>query len=219
MLVDGVVPGQVQQRTIALVGGAGQSLSDPVAQLDEELQFALAVAGRLDGLVPPLHQPLRLGERTCLLDVGGRGEEEHLGRDVLGSQITGGDFGAVFPPGGRLDHVEVADHQPLQVRHTHALHSAVGRSDRRVLAQHEVAFDLVFEHCHHGLVGAVRAGQPRQVVVSPVVVRAGGVTPPSLEQADHVGVGVGPETLLLLRSDRIQVIPEGVVDAGLGIGR
>ena len=51
---------------------------------------------------------------------------------------------------------EIADHQPLQVRHAHPLHPAVRRTDGRVLAEQEVALDLVVEHVHHGLVRAVR---------------------------------------------------------------
>ena len=62
----------------------------------------------------------------------------------------------------------------------------------------------------------MRAAQSRQVVVRPVVVLPGGVAPPRLEQADHVGIGVGPEAFLLLRPDRVQVVAEGVVRARLG---
>lgn len=173
VLVGGVVPGQIQQRPVPLVGRAGQPLPDPLAEFVEELQFALALSRRLDGLVPPLHQSLCLREGSGLLHVRGGGQEEHLGLDLLGFQFPGGDFGPVLPPGGRFDQVEVAHHQPLEMRHAQPLHPAVRRTDRGVLAEQEVALDLVGQHAHHGLVGAVRAGQSGQVVVGPVVVRGG----------------------------------------------
>ncbi len=216
MLVGGVVPGQIQQRPVPLVGRAGQPLPDPLAEFVEELQFALALSRRLDGLVPPLHQSLCLREGSGLLHVRGGGQEEHLGLDLLGFQFPGGDFGPVLPPGGRFDQVEVAHHQPLEMRHAQPLHPAVRRTDRGVLAEQEVALDLVGQHAHHGLVGAVRAGQSGQVVVGPVVVRGGRLAPPRLEQADGVGVGVGPEALLFLGSHRGQVVGQGVVHARLG---
>ena len=161
VLVGRVIPRQVQQRPVALVGRSGHPRLDPLAELEEELAFALRVAGRLERLVAPLQQPLCLGERSRLLHVRGRGEEEHLGLDVLGAQFAGRDLGAVLPPRRRLDEVEVADHEPLQVSHAEALQAPVGRPDRGILAQQEVTLDLVVEHSHDGLVGAVRAGQPR----------------------------------------------------------
>ena len=65
----------------------------------------------------------------------------------------------------------------------------------------------------HGLVRAVIAGEPRQVVEAEVVVRGGRVAPPRLEQADGVGVGIRPESLLPRAGDRGEVLVEVVVRA------
>ncbi len=213
VLAGRIIPGQVQQRPIAVIGRVRQLRPDPLAQLVEEVEVALAVAGRVERLVAPLQHPLRLGERPGLLGVARRGQEEHLGRDVLGPHLARGDLRAVLPPGGRLDEVEVPHHQPLQVGQAETLHAAVGRPDGRVLAEQEVALDLVVEHGGHGLVGTVGARQPGQVVVGPVVVGPGGVAPPRLEHADQVVVGIGEEPLLLLRPGHPQVVGERVVQA------
>ncbi len=197
MLVGGIVPRQVEQRTVALVLGTGQLRPDPLAQFEEELQFALALPGRCHRLVPPLQQTLGLRERAGFLHVGGCGQEEDFGLDVLGAQFAGFDLRAVLPPGGRLDHVQVTHHQPLQMGHAKPLQPAVGRAHCGVLPKDEVALHLVLEHAHSGLIGAVRPRQPRKVIIGPVVVRGRGFTPPGLQQADGVGVGVGPKALLL----------------------
>ena len=52
-----------------------------------------------------------------------------------------------------------------------ALLSTVGRPHGGVLAEDEIALDLVLEHAHERLVGAVRPAEAGQVVVGPVVLR------------------------------------------------
>src|SRR4029079_1781689 len=81
-LVDGVVPGQVLQRAVARIGRAREAFLDAPSELVVEPQVAAAVAGRLDGLVVPLQQPLGVGEGAVLLAVGGGGQEDNLGADV-----------------------------------------------------------------------------------------------------------------------------------------
>ena len=73
------------------------------------------------------------------------------------------------------------------------LHLGVGRADRGVLAHEEVALDLPSSCAMHGRVGAVVAGEPRQVVEAEVVLRGGRVAPARLEQAHRVGAHVAPE--------------------------
>jgi hypothetical protein len=41
MLVGGIVPRQIKQRPVTLIGRTGHPRPDPVARLDEELQVAL----------------------------------------------------------------------------------------------------------------------------------------------------------------------------------
>ena len=194
--LDRVVPGEVQYRPVHLVGGGGQLLPDPAAEVVGEPQVAAGVPGRLDRLVVPLQHPLGVGEGAVLLGVRGGGQEEHLGADVLRAHLPGLDLRAVLPEGGALDHDQVPDHQPVQAGQAEPLHPAVGRADRRVLAEQEVALAVAGDLGGDGLVGAVAAGQPGQVVVAEVVLRGRRVAPPGLEQADHVGARVRPRTLV-----------------------
>ena len=143
----------------------------------------------------PLQHPLGVGEAARLLGVRRRGQEEHLGLDVFGAHLPGLDLGAVLPPGRALDHRHVPDDQPVEVGHAEPLHAGVGRADGRVLAEQEVAFASPVQLLQHGHVGAVVAGQPGQVVEAEAVLRRRGRAPVRLEQADHVGPGVGPESL------------------------
>ena len=104
-----------------------------------------------------------------LLGVRGGREEEHLGRDVLGAQLAGLDLRAVLPPRRALDQREVAHDEPVELRHPQPLHARVRRADGRVLAEQEVALAVPVELRHDGVVGAVAAGQARQVVEAEVV--------------------------------------------------
>ncbi len=98
MLISGVVPREIEQRTVPRVRGVRDPGTDAPAQLVEELQLALSVIGRSDSLVPPLDKPLSLRERSGLLRVVGRRHEEHLGVDVFGAQLAALDLRAVLPP-------------------------------------------------------------------------------------------------------------------------
>jgi hypothetical protein len=71
------------------------------------------------------------------------------------------------------------------------------RADGRVLPEQEVALDLVVEHVEHCAVGAVVAADARQPVVAVAVLRRRWLAEPGLEQAHGVGVGLGPEALLV----------------------
>ena len=217
LVIDRVVPGHVEQRPVAGVVGVLELLAHGLAEFIEEVEFALCVPGRVDGLVAPLHETLGLRERAGFLRVVGCGQEEHLGVDVLGIELPGLDLGAVLPPGGGFDEAEVAHNHPLQVAHRHALHAPVGRAHGRVLPEQEVAVDAVVEHAHRGLVRAVGAVDARQIVEGEVVVSGGRIAPPGLEQAGGVGAAVGPVALVGLGgADGGDVVVEGVVDSGAG---
>src|SRR5699024_11240816 len=70
------VPGEVLQRRIALIGGVGHPLAQAPPELVEEPQIAHTLARRGQRLVPPLQQPLGLGEGAGLFHMRGRREEE-----------------------------------------------------------------------------------------------------------------------------------------------
>ena len=78
VLVEVVVPGELEQRLVPRVGRAGVQLLEPLAEVVDEPGVGAAVAGRVEGLVVPLEQPLRVGEAAVLLRRGGRRDEEDL---------------------------------------------------------------------------------------------------------------------------------------------
>ncbi len=211
LTLDRVVPGEVEQGTVTGFGGARQLPPDQPAEVVEEPEFGPAVAGRLDRLLPPLQQPLGLGERALLLHMGRRRQEEHLGTALLGHDLAGLDLRRVLPERGALDQEQVPDDQPVQVGHSQPLRLAVRRTDGRVLPEQEVPGDLPVDHAQHLLVGAVVAGEPGQVVVAVVVLRRGRVAPVRLEQAHAVRARVAPEALLLRMPDRADPVREGGV--------
>ena len=111
------------------------------------------------------------------------------------SAVTGSPVSISGPSsqiGGALDLDQVAHDQPVELGQGQAVHPAVGRAHRRVLAEEEVPLHRAFEHPQHGLVGGVVARDAGEVVEAEVVVDGGVVAPPRLEQADQVGVDVGP---------------------------
>ncbi len=85
---DRIVPGQLQQRAVARILGAGELAPDGPAQVIDPMEVRARVPRRFTGLVMPLKQPLGVREGTVLLGVGGGREEEHLGLNVLGSSLT-----------------------------------------------------------------------------------------------------------------------------------
>jgi hypothetical protein len=91
----------------------------------EEVQVAAARARRLDCLVMPLEQTLRLREGPVLLRVRRSRHEEDLGGDIFGAHLAGGDLRSVPPECRRLDEREVLDDHPFQTGHGEPLHLAV----------------------------------------------------------------------------------------------
>ena len=72
-------------------------------------------ARRLDRFVVPLQQALRVGEAAILFRVRCRREEENLGPDVFRADFAALNFRGFTPELGRLDELEIADHQPIQL--------------------------------------------------------------------------------------------------------
>jgi hypothetical protein len=156
------------------------------------VQLRTAVARRLHRLVMPLQQSLGVGEVAVLLGMGGRRQEEHLGRDVLSPRLPRLVLGRVLPERRRLDHLQIADDQPVELCQGQADQLRVGGAHGRVLSHAEHAPHPAVEHLqHHGVVGMV-AVDPRQVVEAEVVLLAGRVSPPRLQQRHDVGTQVPP---------------------------
>ncbi len=206
-----VVPGQLEHRAVPWQGRGGQPLPDDLAQMVEEPQVGAALAGRLQGLLPPLQHPLGLGEGAIFLHMRGRRQEEHLGAALGGHDLAGGHLGRVLPEGRALNKEQVTHHQPVEVGHAQPLRPAMRRADRRVLPDQEVALYLAVDHVQHLPVRAVVAGHPRQVAVAVVVLRGGCVAPVRLEQAHGVRFRIAPEPLLPWMADAVDPLPEGLV--------
>ena len=81
-----------------------------------EPEVGPTVGLRIDGLVVPLDEALRVGERAVLLDVRGRREEEDLRRDLFRLQLAAFDLWRVVPERSALDLDEVADDEPFELR-------------------------------------------------------------------------------------------------------
>src|SRR5699024_157404 len=106
----------------------------------------------------PLHHTLGLGKSSGSLSMVGRRHEKDLGTDLFCFELAGRDFRAFFPPGGRFDELEVTDHYPLKIGHSHTLHTSIGRSHSRILAQYKVTIDTFIKHPHQRLIGTVGTG-------------------------------------------------------------
>ena len=171
-------------------------------------QLAARVAGRLDRLLAPLQQALRVGERPVFLDVRRGGKEEDLGLDVFGAQLARRDLRRVEPERRRLDLHHVAHDQPLQFRERAPLEPRVRRADRRVLAHHEQPFQFSIGHVQPVAEVRMVAGDPRQPAEAEVVLLRRRVAVLRLQQRDDVLVDVVPPArrqLVRLRCTRASV--------------
>src|SRR5262249_49099164 len=82
LLVEVVVPGQVQERLVPGIRRVGVKLLQSFPEVVEKPRVGAAIAGWIDGLVVPLDEPLRVGQAAFLLRRRGRGDEEDLGLDI-----------------------------------------------------------------------------------------------------------------------------------------
>ena len=162
----------------------------------DEPGFAPRVTRRIDGLVAPLQQALRVREAAVLLGVRGGGEEEHLGRNLVGSELAALHLGRIQPEGRRLGFDHVAHDQPLEVGERAPLEPRVGRADGRVLPHHEQPVEPIRPSIvrirrttvrHVEPVAEVRmiAADARQPAEAEVVLRGRLIAVPGLEQRDR----------------------------------
>src|SRR5207248_7744795 len=110
-----VAPHETPDGLVALFPRARVKLLEAQAEVVGEIEIAAAVAGRLDRLVMPLQEPLRVGEGAVLLDVGRGGEEEDLGLDVPWRHLARLDLRSRAPEFSGLRDLEIADHEPVEL--------------------------------------------------------------------------------------------------------
>ena len=113
------------------------------------------------------------------------------------ADLAGLVLGRVLPERRRLDRLEVAHHQPVELGQREPHQLAVRRADGRVLPDAEHALHPAVEHLQHHRVVRVVAVDARQVAEAELVVLGRRVAPPGLQQrhdvraqiAPHAGVG------------------------------
>src|SRR5437762_10533516 len=99
-----------------------------------KIQVAAAIAGRLDGLMMPLQEPLRVCEAAVLLCMCSCREEEYFSRDFLCPDLAALDLRCLAPELRGLGHRKIAHHQPVKLSQSLVFECAVHRTDDRVLA-------------------------------------------------------------------------------------
>jgi hypothetical protein len=204
-----VVPREVEDRAVPRGGRLLEPRADLLAEVVVEPELGPAVLLGLDRLEVPLQEPLRVGERALFLDVARGRQEEDLGADLLRSQLTGLDLGAVVPERRGLDLDEVAHDEPVELGEPESLHLAVRGADRGVLAGDDVALDRAGEHLLDGPVDGVVVVDAGEIAEREVVVGRRRRAPPGLQQRHHVRAGVAPPAALGRRA--IDVVVEPVV--------
>jgi hypothetical protein len=100
--VFGVVPGEVADRPVALALRARVVRLDALAEVMGEVELGAGVAGRVERLVTPLQEPLRVREVALLLHVRGGRHEEDLRADVLRPNLARADLRRLPPEARRL---------------------------------------------------------------------------------------------------------------------
>src|SRR5581483_7767110 len=73
-----VIPREILQSGIAGSGGTRKRSSQPPADVVQEPQIRPAVPRRIDGLIVPLQQPLRVGQRALFFGRGRRRQEKNF---------------------------------------------------------------------------------------------------------------------------------------------
>ena len=121
-------------------------LFQPGPEVVHEPGLAARIPRRIDRLLVPLEQALRVREASVLLGVAGRRQQEYLGADLLGPQLAALDFRRVVPEGGRLHFDHVADDQPFELGQRLALQPRIRPGDGGILSHDEEAFDLAVHH-------------------------------------------------------------------------
>ncbi len=167
-------------------------LLEAASQIVNEPGLRAGGAGRVNGLVMPLHQPLGVGVGAILLGCDRCRKQKDLRLDVRGPHLSASDFGSVVPERCGLRLEQVTDHQPVEVGERPAGEVGVLTADRRVLPHAKESLHGAFlHHQEHRLEGVVPADLGQQVV-GEVVLRLGHVAVVGLEEAHHIGGGMVP---------------------------
>lgn len=112
-IISCVIPGQVLDGAVAWEGGVRIQRLEPLAELVDIPEIAVAVAGRVGSTLVPLDKPLGIGEAAFFFADGSCGQEEDLRRHLAGIAAVG----VGVPDAGAFSFEQVEDDQPLQLAH------------------------------------------------------------------------------------------------------
>ena len=104
------------------------------------------IPGRINGLLAPLQESLRIGECAFFFSMACRREKENFGLDVLGLQLAAVDLGRFAPEIRRFDFDHVANDQPFQFRQRLSLEPRIGCADGWVLSHQKHALHFSVQH-------------------------------------------------------------------------
>ena len=209
-----IVPAQRLDQRVSLLDRVLELLLDHPAEVEVEPEIRAAIVLRLRRLVVPLQQALRIRERAVLLGVRSSGQEEDLGRDLLGLELARLDLRAVVPERRGLDLDQIAHDEPVELREAEPVRLRVRVADGGVLAREDVPLHLAVEHLQRRPVRRVVVVDPRQLLEEPVVLLVRVIAEVRLHQAHPVRLEVSPEAGR--RDVRLHEVLE--VAVGLGVG-
>jgi hydrogenase nickel incorporation protein HypB len=129
-----VVPRQMSEGLVARPDGSRIKVLQPLAEVVDKPGIGAAIVGRIERLVMPLEQPLRVGQRAFLLGYGRRGDEKHFGLDVRGRRAGW----IALPEVRALRQQPVEDDKPFKIAQTRAVQDGVGAAATGVLPEQEI---------------------------------------------------------------------------------
>ena len=180
-VVPGEVPDRLREHPVLLVR-ALHGLGEPV----DDVEIGTAVGDGLHRAVAPLRPAPAVDDAALLLDAGGGGEHEHLGRDL------GRIDARPLPEARRLVLEQIGDHHPFELVQPGPDQARVGAAHRGVLAEAEEPLHLAGQHgvgereerVALALESARRASGRYEKAKS--FSRRGVLAPPGLQQAHDV---------------------------------
>src|SRR5207249_5065056 len=107
---------------------------------------ATRVAWPITSLLPILHQPLRVRERSFFFRSSGGREEKNFSGDSVGREFATFNLGRIQPEGSSLCLDHVTNDQPFQFGESFAFQPSIGSANGRVLTHDKQSLDFSVRH-------------------------------------------------------------------------